>query len=71
MSKKAKYDTPPPKADPEIGKQAIEDAKKIKRENESSVQPVYKTQGKGGGENKHHSKETIISEFDDPAGNTA
>jgi len=59
------------KADPDIADEAIAEAKAKKRDNESSVQPVYKTQTDDiAGENKHRDTDQVISEFDDPNGNT-
>jgi len=62
-------DSKPPKADPEIGKQAIEDAKRIKREREAAGRAFPKAQKIMDGKNTHHPKDQIISEFDDPAAN--
>lgn len=60
-----------PKADPEVAKRAVADAKAQSRDHESSVQPVYKTQTDHiTGENVHRETDAPISEFDDPAANT-
>ena len=57
-----------PKADPDTAKQALEDAKKTPKR--TPEQPIYKTQDEDvGGENLHHEKDKIISEFDDPSAN--
>ena len=60
-----------PKADPETAAEAIADAKGVNREAESSVNPVYRTQGEDHvhGENVHRDKDAIISEFDAPEAN--
>ena len=74
MARESAQDAPP--ADPAVAAEAIADAKGVERDGESSVNPVYKTQGKAvgdehvTGENVHRSKDAVISEFDDPAGNT-
>ncbi|WP_427452527.1 hypothetical protein [Litorimonas sp. WD9-15] len=57
------------KADEDIGKEAVDQASGTLKKG-STVQPVYKTQEKIGGKNIHRDKDEIISEFDDPAGNT-
>lgn len=57
-----------PKSNPDVAAQALQDAKGA--ETGSHVQPVYKTQDKVAGKNTHRGKDKIISEFDDPAGNT-
>jgi len=57
------------KADETIGNDAVEQAKGTLKKG-SKVQPVYKTQEKIAGKNIHRDKDDIISEFDDPAGNT-
>ena len=65
-----------PPADPNTAREAIRDAQGVGRENESHVNPVYKTQGKAAGddhvtgENVHRDTDAIISEFDKPAENT-
>lgn len=59
-----------PKADPDIAKRAKKDAEKTGKR--MPEQPIYKTQTeKIAGENIHHDKDKVISEFDDPAGNKA
>ena len=62
-----------PAADPDVGAQAIRDAKgKGNAANgQPRQQPVYKTQTEDiAGENVHRGKEAVISEFNDPAANT-
>ena len=58
-----------PSADPETAARAVAEAEGVKP-GKSRVQPVYKTQGDVAGENVHRDKDAVISEFDDPAGNT-
>lgn len=63
--------TTAPKADPEVAKRAVADAKAQSRDHESSVQTVYKTQTDDiAGKNIHRDTDSPISEFDDPAANT-
>ena len=68
-------ETAPP-ADPAVAAEAVADARGADRSGESSVNPVYKTQGKAvgddhvTGQNVHRGKDAIISEFDSPAQNT-
>lgn len=50
-------------------KEAIEQTK-VTLKKGRKVQPVYKTQEKVAGKNKHRDKGKTVSEFDDPAGNT-
>ncbi|MGB6231744.1 MAG: hypothetical protein WBF53_16635 [Litorimonas sp.] len=58
-----------PKADPETAARALADAKDTATR--MPEQPIYKTQTEDiAGENEHHDKDKVISEFDDPAGNT-
>lgn len=53
----------------DIAEDAVAQAKGTLKKG-SKVQPVYKTQDEIAGENKHRDKDEVISEFDDPAGNT-
>lgn len=57
------------RADETTRQKAIDQAKGTLKKG-SKVQPVYKTQEKIAGENTHRDKDKIISEFDDPSGNT-
>ena len=55
-----------PKADPEIAAQALNDAKSV-RDSQRPAQKLSATPLKGqGGKNRHHTKDQVISEFDDP-----
>ena len=57
-----------PKADSETAKKALKDADKTPKQ--MPEQPIYKTQTEDiAGENIHHDKDKVISEFDDPAKN--
>ncbi|MEM7730480.1 MAG: hypothetical protein AAF311_14630 [Pseudomonadota bacterium] len=58
-----------PKADPDVAARAVKDAKE--KAGRMPEQPIYKTQTEDiAGQNTHHDKDAVISEFDDPAGNT-
>ena len=57
-----------PKADPDVAAQAVRDAKV--NADRMPEQPFYATQTEDiVGQNKHHGKDEVISEFDDPAEN--
>ncbi|MGB3455141.1 MAG: hypothetical protein WBG08_03480 [Litorimonas sp.] len=58
-----------PAADPATAAEAVQDAKS--KAGRMPEQPIYKTQTEDiAGENIHHGKDKVISEFDDPAANT-
>lgn len=55
-------------ADPETATEARKEADQ--RTSRQPAQPIYKTQTEDiAGENLHHDKDQVISEFDDPAAN--
>ncbi|WP_298918057.1 hypothetical protein [uncultured Algimonas sp.] len=57
-----------PKADPKTAAKAVKDAKAAA--GRQPEQPIYKTQTEDiAGDNVHHDKDKVISEFDDPANN--